>query len=64
YYDRTLAQLHQTGKIISVGLAYAAQYVTYVPREAHDIPLDWILTEDGPNRVELRDKRCGKEQNR
>ncbi len=50
YYDRTLEQLTKTRKIVSVGLAFAAQYVSYIPHEAHDIPLDWVLTETGPIR--------------
>jgi 5-formyltetrahydrofolate cyclo-ligase len=48
FYDRTLAHLKQTKKIVAVGLAYASQHVPYIPREPHDVPLDWILTEEGP----------------
>ena len=51
FYDRTLEQLGKTKKIIAVGLAYSTQHVAYIPREAHDIALDWILTELGPKRV-------------
>lgn len=47
FYDRTLARLGANGKIISVGLAFSTQEVDEVPREAHDVPLDWILTENG-----------------
>lgn len=50
YYDRTLARLAETRKIVSVGLAFTTQHMSYIPREAHDIPLDWILTEKGPVR--------------
>lgn len=50
YYDRTLAYLKKTKKIVSIGLAYAAQHVSYLPRERHDIALDWVLTEQGPRK--------------
>jgi 5-formyltetrahydrofolate cyclo-ligase len=45
YYDRTLASLSRRPRL--VGLAYAAQEVEMVPREAHDLPLDAVVTEDG-----------------
>ena len=45
YYDRTLATLEK--KPVLVGLAFAAQEVPEIPREAHDIPLDAIITEAG-----------------
>jgi 5-formyltetrahydrofolate cyclo-ligase len=47
YYDRTLSALRAEKKITAVGVAYAAQEVPAVPREAHDQPLDWIVTESG-----------------
>ena len=43
YYDRTLAGT----KAITVGIAYAGQQLASIPREAHDIALDHILTENG-----------------
>jgi 5-formyltetrahydrofolate cyclo-ligase len=46
YYDRTLAALRASGRPVqAVGLAFAAQEVAEVPRDDHDEPLDWIVTE-------------------
>lgn len=45
YYDRTLAQLAKRPRL--VGLAFAAQQVDHIPRDAHDIPLDVVVTENG-----------------
>jgi 5-formyltetrahydrofolate cyclo-ligase len=45
YYDRTLAALAQRPRLI--GFAYSGQELDFVPREAHDIPLDAIVTEKG-----------------
>lgn len=45
YYDRTIAALEK--KPLLVGLAYAAQEFDEIPREAHDVPLDAIVTEEG-----------------
>jgi 5-formyltetrahydrofolate cyclo-ligase len=47
YYDRTLAALRAAGRLFVVGLAYAGQEVDQIPRDAHDQPLDAILTETG-----------------
>ncbi|HMA15800.1 MAG: 5-formyltetrahydrofolate cyclo-ligase [Bacteroidota bacterium] len=47
FYDRSLALLRATGDILAVGLAYAAQQVAAVPREATDQPLDLVVTERG-----------------
>lgn len=44
YYDRAFAE-HPRAK--RIGLAFSAQEVAHVPREAHDAPLDAILTESG-----------------
>ncbi len=41
YYDRTLAQ-HRPATVI--GLAYEQQIVDEVPHEAHDVPLDYVIT--------------------
>jgi 5-formyltetrahydrofolate cyclo-ligase len=43
YYDRTLAAL----KARAIGIAYAGQEVDALPREAHDHPLEAVLTENG-----------------
>ncbi|MEO6394958.1 MAG: 5-formyltetrahydrofolate cyclo-ligase [Devosia sp.] len=45
YYDRTLARLSKKPRL--VGLAFAAQEIAEIPRDAHDIPLDAIVTEKG-----------------
>ena len=45
YYDRTLASMTKKPKL--VGLAFAAQEMMRIPREAHDVPLDAIVTEAG-----------------
>ncbi|QQR39709.1 5-formyltetrahydrofolate cyclo-ligase [Devosia rhizoryzae] len=45
YYDRTLAALPR--KPLLVGLAFAAQELSHVPRQEHDLPLDAVVTETG-----------------
>ncbi|MGV3491142.1 MAG: 5-formyltetrahydrofolate cyclo-ligase [Devosia sp.] len=45
YYDRTLASLAKRPRLI--GFAFALQEIDAIPREAHDIPLDVIVTEHG-----------------
>lgn len=46
FYDRTLAELRAADPdCLAVGFAYAGQEVEEVPREATDLPLDWIVTE-------------------
>jgi 5-formyltetrahydrofolate cyclo-ligase len=47
YYDRTLAALRAAGRLFVIGLAYAGQQVERIPHDAHDQPLDAILTESG-----------------
>ncbi len=44
YYD---AFFHDHPKMLRVGLAYAGQVVKSVPREAHDVPLHALITEEG-----------------
>lgn len=51
YYDMTLASLRAAGPVLAVGVAYAGQEVARVPREAHDQPLDWVVTERGVIRI-------------
>lgn len=43
YYDRLLHTL--VGRCLVVGVGYEAQIVEHVPQEAHDAPVDWIVTE-------------------
>ncbi len=45
HYDRTLQRLRAIKPIRAIGLAFAAQEVDAVPTQAHDKPLDAILTE-------------------
>ncbi len=45
HYDRVLAARRREGApVLAIGLAYATQEVPAVPAEAHDIPLDVIVT--------------------
>ena len=50
YYDRTLERLRRKPRL--VGLAFAAQELDTIPREAHDVPLDVIVTEQGARSFE------------
>jgi 5-formyltetrahydrofolate cyclo-ligase len=45
FYDRTLEKLRAIKKVTAIGIAYAAQEVDSVLRDAHDQQLDWIMTE-------------------
>lgn len=47
YYDATLAGL----PALKVGLAYACQRVERVPRAAHDVPVDLVVSELGVGRA-------------
>jgi len=42
YYDTTLANT----TIPRIGLAFACQVLDEIPREAHDVPLDRVITEE------------------
>jgi 5-formyltetrahydrofolate cyclo-ligase len=42
YYDRLLA----ASPAPTIGVAFAAQELATLPVEPHDMPLDWIVTED------------------
>lgn len=47
HYDRAIDGLRADGhKPLLIGLAFAAQEVEKVPFEPHDIPLDFIVTEE------------------
>jgi 5-formyltetrahydrofolate cyclo-ligase len=50
YYDRTLEKLGKRPRL--VGIAFAAQEIDTIPREAHDVPLDMIVTEQGARSFE------------
>jgi len=45
FYDRSLEGLRSRGPVTAVGVAWAGQEVPAVPHDAHDQPLDWMLTE-------------------
>ncbi|PWC37930.1 5-formyltetrahydrofolate cyclo-ligase [Azospirillum sp. TSO35-2] len=45
YYDRTLDTLRDLGRVVAVGVAFAAQEMAAVPVDGHDQRLDWIVTE-------------------
>ena len=47
YYDRSLRALRRLSPIVAVGMAYTGQIVPDLPRDRHDEPLDWIVTERG-----------------
>ena len=45
HYDFTLAHLRKLKPITAIGLAFAAQEIKTVPALAHDVALDYVLTE-------------------
>ncbi|KNH06912.1 5-formyltetrahydrofolate cyclo-ligase [Candidatus Burkholderia brachyanthoides] len=45
YYDRTLAAWPVERKPVTIGIAFEAGKCDALPREAHDMPLDAIVTE-------------------
>jgi 5-formyltetrahydrofolate cyclo-ligase len=45
HYDFTLAHLRKVKPIIAIGLGFAAQEIKAVPALAHDVPLNYVLTE-------------------
>ena len=45
HYDHTFAHLRKTKAVRGVGLAFAAQQIKAVPALAHDVALDYVLTE-------------------
>jgi len=47
HYDRALQKLRAEGRVFVCGLAFFGQEVDEIPAEAHDIPLDWVMTERG-----------------
>ncbi len=47
HYDRALSRLRKKGRVFVCGLAFQGQEVDEVTSEAHDIPLDWVMTERG-----------------
>lgn len=47
HYDRALEALRADGRAFACGLAFDGQRVEAVPSEAHDQPLDWVVTPGG-----------------
>lgn len=45
HYDCTLSRLRIRAPILAVGVGFACQEVAAVPEEAHDQPLDYVMTE-------------------
>jgi len=55
YYDRAIAAARANGRRVPlVGLAFSVQEVEAIPAEAHDVRLDWVVTEK--ETLELRSK--------
>ncbi len=50
YYDRTVAALRAAGPVLAIGIAYAGQEETSLPRDPHDQRLDMVVTEQGVRR--------------
>lgn len=50
YYDRTIAAMET--KPLMVGYAFSAQELPEIPREDHDVPLDFLVTEAGVRRFD------------
>ncbi len=48
YYDAALRNLRSAGRVVAIGIGFDEQEFPGIPREAHDEPLDMILT---PTRV-------------
>lgn len=49
HYDRAVARLIEQGrKPVLIGLGFECQRMPGVPAEAHDVPLDAVVTEAGP----------------
>jgi 5-formyltetrahydrofolate cyclo-ligase len=45
HYDRSLVALRAAKKIVAIGVGFAAQEIAVVPIQAHDVALDYVLTE-------------------
>lgn len=45
HYDRALAQLRASGKVMAVGVAFSVQEVANLPQGAHDQNLDFVVTQ-------------------
>lgn len=54
YYDRTIPAIRRRKPLLTIGIGYAAQEVSYVPTDRYDQRLDWIVTEAGARFFERR----------
>ncbi|WP_323761768.1 5-formyltetrahydrofolate cyclo-ligase [Maricaulis sp.] len=45
YYDFTLAGLRAAGPVRAIGLSFESQLLAVIPAQAHDQPLDGLVTE-------------------
>jgi 5-formyltetrahydrofolate cyclo-ligase len=45
YYDATLEDLRRRKPVRAIGVGFACQEVLFLPAEAHDQPLDMVVTE-------------------
>lgn len=50
YYDATLARC----PAVRVGFAFQSQVIAEVPADAHDLPMDLLVTETGAQRISAR----------
>ena len=51
FYDMTFAAIAAAGsRPLRVGFCFAGQELASVPADATDIPLDLVITEEGPRR--------------
>lgn len=46
FYDRTIPILRARHPVLTIGYAFAVQQVAHVPNEAHDVPLDRVVTDE------------------
>jgi 5-formyltetrahydrofolate cyclo-ligase len=46
YYDMTIARLRKMKPVVAIGVAFAAQEISAVPKTTHDEKLDLVLTEN------------------
>ena len=47
YYDRALADVAGAARPVRAGIAYTVQRVEQVPTDPHDVPLHFVITEEG-----------------
>jgi 5-formyltetrahydrofolate cyclo-ligase len=54
HYDRTLQAMRAGSEVTAIGIAFDEQEMPEIPVNAHDEPLDWILTPFGPHAMQGR----------